>query len=99
MELEETTDVTAMTWRRFHGTFIADIVTTAPNVYRVVISNTTSGLTRALPIVYKRLEAAKAGADDFVRRTFAHRCAMEVCGRWIPWPWQTWQPGFPGQCV
>jgi hypothetical protein len=86
MPAEETIDVTAVIWRRFHGTFVADIVTTAPNAFTVVILNTTSGLRRALPVVYKRLESAKAGADDFVRRTFAHRCAMEVCGRWMPWP-------------
>lgn len=89
MQAEEIPDVTATSWRRFHGTFVADIVTTAPNVYNVVILNTTSGLTRALPMVYKRLEAAKAGADDFVRRTFSHRCGMDACGRWMPWPCQT----------
>jgi hypothetical protein len=74
-----------LTWRRFHGELIADIITISPDVYRVVISNTTSGLTRGLPSAYKRLEGAKAAADDFVRRAFAHRCAMEICGRWLPW--------------
>jgi hypothetical protein len=90
MDADDMTDVTAATvWRRFHGAWVADIVTTAPNVYRVAVLNTTSGLTRALPIVYKRLEAAKAGADDFVRKTFGHRCTMDVCGCWMPWLCET----------
>jgi hypothetical protein len=89
MSAEETTDVTTTTWRRFHGAFIADIISIGPSVYRVAILNTSSGLTRGLPMVFKRLESAKAGADDFLRRTFDHRCAMDVCGRWMPWPWDT----------
>ena len=74
-----------LTWRRFHGNLIADIITVGPDVYRVVILNSSSGLTRGLPSAFKRLEGAKAAADDFVRRAFAHRCALEHCGRWLPW--------------
>ena len=47
------------TWRRFHGDLIADIITIGPDVYRVVISNTTSGLTRGLPSANKRLEGQR----------------------------------------
>ena len=72
------------TWRRFHGRFLAEVVTRA-QVYRVVISDTASGVSRELPRAFDRLEAAKAAADDAIRRVFSHRCGMETCGLWLQW--------------
>ena len=73
------------TWRRFHGEFVADVVATFPDRYRVVIAHATSGVTRELPKVFFRLESAKAAADVLVRRVFAHRCDIDCCGTWLQW--------------
>jgi hypothetical protein len=73
------------TWRRIHGDLMADVVALWPDHYRVVVSNVRSGLTRELPRVYARVEAAKAAADELVRRAFGHRCDMEHCGTWLQW--------------
>jgi hypothetical protein len=73
------------TWRRFHGDSIADVIGMWPTRYRVVISNTTSGVVRELPKGFLRLDAAKAAADDAVRHLFAHKCGTDSCGGWLIW--------------
>jgi len=72
-------------WRRFHGDLIADVVATWPSAYKVVISDARLGIIRELPKVYARLEAAKAAADEGVRRRFSHKCRMDSCDGWLLW--------------
>ena len=73
------------TWRRLHGDFIADVISIWPASYRVAVSHAPSGVTRELPKVFQRLQSAQAAADDYLRRTFSHKCGMESCGAWLLW--------------
>jgi hypothetical protein len=73
------------TWRRYHGELTANVMAKAPHAYAVAVWHEPSGVIRQLPRVFRRLESAKAAADDLLRRTFAHTCTVESCGEWLVW--------------
>jgi hypothetical protein len=74
------------TWCRFHADeFTANVIEKAPRCYAVAVWHRASGFVRELPHTFRRLESAKAAADDLARRTFGHRCTLEGCGEWLIW--------------
>jgi hypothetical protein len=74
------------TWRRFHGDdFAAHVLQHDTTSYVVAVWHHASGRVRQLERRFRRLESAKAAADDLVRRTFKHSCSMEQCGTWLVW--------------
>ena len=73
------------TWRRFHGEIIANVIAKGPDSFTVAVWHEPSGVIRQLPRGFERLDAAKAAADDLLRRTFSHKCALESCGEWLLW--------------
>jgi hypothetical protein len=73
-------------WRRHHGReFTANVIVKEPCAHTVAVLHEPSGVLRRLPRTFERLDAAKAAADDFVRRSFSHSCTVESCGEWMIW--------------
>ena len=78
--------MSVQTWRRFHADqFTASVIEKDPRSYGVAAWHEASGIERELPKRFSGLDAAKAAADDLVRRTFGHRCTLERCGEWMIW--------------
>ncbi len=73
-------------WRRHHGgELTANVILKEPCAHTVAIVHEPSGIVRRLPRTFSRLDAAKAAADNFVRRSFSHSCTVEHCGEWMIW--------------
>ena len=72
-------------WRRYHGELTAHVIAGLSGSYTVAVSNERGSRIRQLPRAFRRLEAAKAAADDLLRTTFSHKCSVESCGEWMAW--------------
>ena len=73
------------TWRRFHGELVAAVIARDTDAYTVAVWHEPSGVCHQLPRLFPRLEAAKAAADDLLRRMFTHKCGVDSCGEWLVW--------------
>lgn len=79
-------EMTIHTWRRHHGRDLtANVIVLRVGSYEIAVSHESSGTVRRGPKPFTRLEAAKAAADDLVRRSFGHTCSIESCGEWMIW--------------
>lgn len=71
-------------WRRYHSSdLIANVLESARRTYVVAVWQTVSEVVYRHPRTFRRLESAKAAADDLIRRNFTHRCTLEDCGEWV----------------
>ncbi|OLB61376.1 MAG: hypothetical protein DMG04_13365 [Acidobacteria bacterium] len=74
------------TWRRHHGhDLTANVIVLPAGSYEIAVSHEPSGAVQRGRKAFTRLEAAKAAADDLVRRSFGHTCSIESCGEWMIW--------------
>ena len=75
-----------VTWRRHHGhELAANVIVNGPDSYTVFAWHASSGVVRRDPKTFRRLDSAKAAADNLVRRSFNHTCKLESCGEWMIW--------------
>jgi hypothetical protein len=73
-------------WRRFHSAdLVANIIERDPQTFVVAIWQVATERGSHHARTFRRLESAKAAADNLIRRTFGHRCSFEDCGQWRMW--------------
>ena len=73
-----------VTWRHHGREFMAEVMIKAPDAFAVAVRHEPSGLVRRLPTMRRKLESAKAAADDLIRKPYSHTCSPE-CGEWMIW--------------
>lgn len=70
-------------WQRQHGDHFAHVDQVEGNRWQVSIWRES----RCLWVEdqrFARVAAAQAHADMTLRRRISHRCAVELCGTWVP---------------
>ena len=75
-----------LTWRRHHGSDLAAQVVQQRESYVAEVSHEPSGAVCRAPKTFANPQAAKAAADELVRRSFGHQCTFDRCGQWMLWP-------------
>ena len=86
---QRTSDVLDMgiqAWRRHHGRDLtANVIVTPSETFEIAVLHEPTGALRRGSKTFTRLEAAKAAADDLLRRSYGHTCTVESCGDWMIW--------------
>jgi hypothetical protein len=76
------TGKTRFSWWREHGQHFAHIDPSGDRKWRISLWYGSTCVFEGSRCHY-RLTAAKAAADNMLRRTFGHKCHRHICSRWV----------------